>query len=267
MLIDLHMHTSRCGHAEGCPAEYVSAARAAGLDIIAFTDHLALPDGYDPDGEYAMRPHELPEYVAEVQAAARGSSAPRVFLGIEADWVPGHVPDTARALAAHPFDVVLGSVHFLQEWAFDDPARIDGWSLRDVAGAWEEYFSTLVDAASSGLFDVMAHPDLVKKFGHVPPGDLSSLFDDVAGALADAGVAVEVSSAGLRKPCAELYPSDGLLAAFRRAGVPATTSSDAHTPAEVGAGLDEARSALRRAGYESIVYFEAREMREVPLWE
>jgi histidinol-phosphatase (PHP family) len=266
MMIDLHMHTPRCGHAAGAPSEYVAAARRAGLEVIAFTDHLALPDGYDPDGEYAMRPGELGDYVAEVREVQRLSGhSPRVLLGIEADWVPPHRGQTARAIASHAFDVVLGSVHFLGDWAFDDPSLIDEWSLRDVAGAWDEYFEAFTHAAASGLFDVMAHPDLVKKFGHVPPGDLSALYKDVAAAVADAGVAVEVSSAGLRKPCREIYPSDALLSAFCRAGVPVTTASDAHTPEEVGSGLAEVREAVERAGYSSIVYFEAREMREVPL--
>lgn len=265
MMIDLHMHTSRCGHAEGAPAEYVDAARRAGLDLIAITDHLALPDGWDEDRQYAMSPAELADYVDDVREAALAVRAPRVLLGIEADWMPPYAADTARAIASYPFDVVLGSVHFLGEWAFDDPDLLDEWSVRDVAGAWEEYFEELTAAAESGLFDVMAHPDLVKKFGHVPDRDLTPLYEDVAAALANAGVAIEVSSAGLRKPCAEIYPSDGLLAAFRRAGVPVTTGSDAHTPAEVGAGLTLVRDAIVRAGYTSIVYFESREMREVAL--
>jgi histidinol-phosphatase (PHP family) len=265
MMIDLHMHTDRCGHADGSPVDYVAAARVAGLDVIAFTDHLALPDGYDPDGEYAMRPEELGDYVREVLEAAHSAPPPKVLLGIEADWVPAHLNQTARSIAAYPFDIVLGSVHFLQDWAFDDPRLIDEWSLRDVAGAWDEYFETFTEAAASGLFDVMAHPDLVKKFGHVPPGDLTSLYEDVAAAISDAGVAVEVSSAGLRKPCGEIYPSDALLAAFRRAGVPVTSASDAHSPSEVGLGLDRVREAIVHAGYDTIVYFEAREIREVPL--
>jgi histidinol-phosphatase (PHP family) len=265
MMIDLHMHTARCGHATGTVSDYVAAARLRGLEIIAFTDHLALPDGYDPDGEYAMRREELSAYVADVRAHAGTGGSPRVLLGIEADWVPAHKSQTARTIASQPFDVVLGSVHFLGEWAFDDPRLLEEWSVRDVAGAWHEYFAAFTDAASSGLFDVMAHPDLVKKFGHVPPGDLRSLYGDVAAAVADAGVAVEVSSAGLRKPCTEIYPSEELLAEFRRAGVPVTTASDAHTPDEVGQGLAEVRAAVARAGYETIVYFEAREIREVPL--
>lgn len=265
MRIDLHMHTDRCGHASGTPADYVQAARRAGLDLIAITDHLALPDGYDPHGEYAMRRDELGDYVSDVRRAGREAPPPRVLLGIEADWVPGHVPETVRTLSAYPFDVVLGAVHFLDGWVFDDPRLIDTWSTRDVLEAWVEYFETFTAAAASGLFDVMSHPDLVKKFGHVPECDLSRLYDDVAAAVADAGVAVEVSSAGLRKPCAEIYPSDALLAAFSRAGVPVTTSSDAHTPGEVGAGLDEVLAAIARAGYDSVVYFEARELRRVPL--
>ncbi len=264
-MIDLHTHTSRCGHAEGDPAAYVAAAMRAGIDVLAFTDHLPLPAHLAGDGTYAMHPLELADYVEDVREAARRSRGTRVLLGIEADWLPERVGATAREIAAHPFDVVLGSVHFLDGWVFDDPALIDTWEGRDVAEVWERYFAAVADAAASGLFDVIAHVDLIKKFGHRPVADPTPLFEALAAELALAGVAVEVSSAGLRKPCAELYPSAGLLAALNRAGVPVTTASDAHSPAEVGLGLAEARAAVAAAGYERIVYFVQREMVEVEL--
>ncbi len=265
MMVDLHLHTSRCGHASGEMSEYIDAARRAKLDVIAFTDHLPLPSHLSPDGSYAMMPEELTAYVADVKAHASRVDSPRVLLGIEADWLPEWRAETARVLAAHPFDVVLGSVHFLDGWVFDDPDLIGEWEGRNVLAVWERYFSTLAEAAASGLFDVMAHVDLIKKFGHRPDASVGHLYADLAAALADAEVAVEVSSAGLRKPCAEIYPGDELLLALRRAGVPVTTSSDAHTPAEVGAGHAEVRAALARAGYREIVYFEQREMCEVAL--
>ncbi|MDY0088046.1 MAG: histidinol-phosphatase HisJ family protein [Coriobacteriia bacterium] len=264
--IDLHMHTARCGHGEGAPLDYALAARSAGLDIIAISDHLPLPVTLNPEGHYSMNSSELADYVQDVRDVARMSAdRPRVLLGIEADWLPGRFDETQALLAEHPFDVVLGSVHFLDGWAFDDPHLIEEWSRREIVDVWTRYFETFTTAAASGLFDVMAHPDLVKKFGHRPEGDLTRLFEDVAAAIAAAGVAVEISSAGLRYPCAEIYPSEALLRAFCRAGVPVTTGSDAHSPAGVGEGIDVLREAAARAGYRKITYLQAREMREVEL--
>jgi histidinol-phosphatase (PHP family) len=262
-LVDCHVHTARCGHGTGTVAEYVECARVRGLAGIALTEHLPLPDDLDPDREYSMPSVELPAYCREVEAEA--ADGLRVAVGVEADWLPGRMDHVRDLLATHPWDVVLGSVHFLDQWAFDDPSLVSEWDARDVDATWERYFDLLVDAACSGMFDVMAHPDLVKKFGHRPATDPSILYDEAARAFAEAGVAAEVSTAGLRKPVGELYPGDAFLAALRRHSVPVTIGSDAHAPSEVGYCFDEARSALRLAGYDRIAWFEKRSMIEVAL--
>jgi len=247
-------------------AEYVEAGRARGLDVICFTDHLPMPAPYPQ--HYTMEAGEMPAYVADVLAAAAGARAsggPEVLLGIEADWLPDAVPSVRQAVAAYDFDVVLGSVHFLGDWAFDDPdlvARYDAWRPDDL---WERYFEEVAHAAASGLFDVIAHPDLVKKFGSRPDRDPRPWYEMTADALAQSGVAVEVNTAGLRKPVGEIYPSLDLLKACRRHGVPATMGSDAHAPAEVGEGLDLARELLLDAGYGSVVCFRNRTAQEVGL--
>lgn len=271
-MIDLHMHTSRCRHAEGALEEFVAAARGAGIATIAFTDHLPLPADLlerDPHAaEYAMPEDELDAYVGDVlavQAAAAEAGGPEVLLGIEADLHPGNEAHVRRLLARHAFDVVLGSVHFVDGWAFDDPDRRDGYAEWDVRALWERYFDDLAAAAVSGLADVIGHADLVKKFGYVPEGNLATFYERAAAAFAAVGVAVEVNTAGLRKPCAELYPSPGFLRALRSAGVRVTTGSDAHRPAEVGAGFAEARSALLAAGYDRVTVFRNRIAEEVPL--
>lgn len=266
MRIDLHVHTALCRHATGDAAAMVAAAGEAGLDVVAITDHLPLPDGFGAD--YAMEPGQLAGYVDEVlrvAEAARAHGGPEVLLGIEADWLPGRDDELAETLAAHPFDLVIGSVHFLDGWAFDDPGLLHEWDERDVDDVWTEYFAAVSDAAGSGLFDVIAHPDLVKKFGHVPTFDPAALYVDAAGAFAAAGVAIEVSTAGLRKPVGEQYPAAAFLSACHQAGVPATTGSDAHCPEEVGYGLDLAARLMRQAGYESVGVFRARRMETVPL--
>lgn len=270
-MIDLHVHTWRCRHAVGAVSEYVSAAQSAGLDVIAITDHLPLSPALlaeDPHAaRYAMPGSELPEYVAEVLAARESAaeSGLEVLLGIEADLYPGNEGFVRETLAGYPFDIVLGSVHFVDGWAFDDPSRTDGYARWDVRALWERYFQDLITAARSGLADVIGHADLVKKFGYVPEGDLTALFDDTAAAFAEAGVAVEVNTAGLRKPCAEIYPSTAFLSALNRAGVPVTIGSDAHAPAEVASAYAEARLALEHAGYTSAVVFRSRVAEEVAL--
>ncbi len=270
-MIDCHVHTWRCRHAEGTPEEYVRAAALRGVEVLTFTEHLPLAQELasrvpGADG-YAMPERELPAYIADVSdAAVLGASlGVEVLCGIEIDAVPIARPYARELLSAYSFDVVLGSVHFIDDWAFDDPdrrERYDAWTPDDL---WERYFSDVADAARTGLMDVMAHIDLVKKFGVWPEVPAAGLYRGIAEAVREAAVAVEVNTAGLRKPCKEIYPGMELLTALRQAGVPVTIGSDAHAPAEVGAGAAEARAALEAAGYRSVVVYAGREPREVGL--
>lgn len=265
-MIDLHIHTPRCGHAEGAPEAYVAAARAAGIATMAFTDHLPLPPGY-PQG-YSMGWPEMPGYVEEVRslsAAAQAEGGPEILLGVEADWIPGHEALVRGALEEHAFDLVLGSVHFIDDWAFDDPDLRERYSAWTPDLLWERYFDDVCAAAFSRMFDVMAHADLIKKFGCVPMGDPGPYYRAAAAAFAESGVAIEVNTAGLRKPCAEIYPSAEFLKECRMAGVPATVGSDAHRPEDVGAAWTGARELLLAAGYASVVVFRSRSAEEVGL--
>jgi histidinol-phosphatase (PHP family) len=265
-MIDLHVHTSLCGHAEGSMDEYAAAARSAGVGTMAFCDHLPLPPGWPT--HYTMSWPELPAYVDQVRALSARMAAeggPEVLLGIEADRLSGADHLVRGALDEHAFDVVIGSVHFIEDWAFDDPdlvARYEEWVPDEL---WERYFAELAATAATRMFDVMAHPDLVKKFGCQPETDPTPWYEQTASVFAQCDVAVEVNTSGLRKPCGEIYPSLGLLTACRRHGVPATIGSDAHTPSHVGAGYPQARALLEMAGYRSVLVFRGRVPDEVPL--
>lgn len=272
-MIDLHVHTWRCRHATGSAEEYVRAAAGRGVRVLAFTEHLplapALAAGLEGAEGYAMPAGELPEYVSEVRAAAElgADLGVEVLLGAEADLVPEGIDHARVLLDGWQFDVVLGSVHLIDGWAFDDPDRIEGYEAWDIAELWGRYFDDLAYAARSGLADVIAHADLVKKFCMRPSGPVEHLYADAAAALAMAGVAVEVNTAGLRKPCRELYPGRAFLSALCEAGVPVTVGSDAHSPDDVGAGRDEAVAALREAGYRSALVFRRRIAEEVGIDE
>ena len=189
--------------------------------------------------------------------------------GIEMDWVPGAEDRIAELLESRPFDYVIGSVHFIGEAAVDH----DGYDAWEIAGmdaerVWGSYFEHLAAAARSGLFDTLAHPDLVKVWGGDrprPDGDPRRFYEPAVSAIAESGVAVEVSTAGLRKPVGELYPARELAELLVEAGVPFTLSSDAHVPDDVGYAYDEAVEFMRGLGIEEVCVFSGRERSMEPL--
>ena len=263
MLPDLHVHTARCGHAQGVPKDYLACARRLGLAYLGFADHLPLywlpPE--ERDRGLAMPEEELPGYVEEVLSLKGRVGGVAVALGIEADYIPGFEERLRKLLSKHPFDYVLGAVHFIDGWGFDNPACLEGYAAWKVDDLYARYFELVLQAVRSGLFDVLAHPDLVKKFGYRPGTDVRGLYEEVAGAMAGASVCVEVNTAGLRVPAQEIYPSLEFLKACRRHGVPAAVGSDAHHPGHVAWAWPLAREWLLAAGYRRVVFFEERKPR------
>jgi len=268
-LIDCHVHTELSGHGTGTVGQIVSAGVFKGLSGLVVTEHLPLPDGIDPEHHISMPLSALQPYVDEVRSWAQRARGLEVVVGGEADWIPAKESESLsllRMARGAGVDVVLGSVHFLDEWVFDNPHDIDSWEGKDVRAVYEHYFTEWCAAARSGLFDVMAHPDLVKKFGHRPSCECDDLYAAAACAARDGDVLIEVSTAGLRKPVGELYPGPALLLAFRDAGVQVTVGSDAHSTDEVGMDIEIAYQALHEAGYRSVRFPTGRhESREVAL--
>jgi histidinol-phosphatase (PHP family) len=258
-LTDCHIHTERCGHAVGTVDDYVSAAVKGGLVGIAITEHLPMPAGMDPNSEVSMPACDLEDYLVEVDLARNRYPEIEIVTGVEVDYLPDRMDEVRATLedAKKRSDgarFVLGSVHLLGGWTFDDPRTAESWESRSVDQVWEEYFATWCDACRTGLYDVMAHPDLVKKFGHKPSFDCREIYSQAARVAAETGVLIEVSTAGLRRPVGELYPGPDLLKAFCAAGVLATVGSDAHAPAEVGLQIEVAYDALATAGYRSAAF-------------
>src|SRR5450830_1424415 len=207
---DYHVHTARCGHAGGAARDYVLAALSRGLSEIAFTDHVPLYflPGEDPDPGLAMTRAELPGYVEEV-SALREEFAGRidVLLGLEADYAEGYEAALEEILRAHDWDVVLGSVHWVAGGWIDAPGSRKRHEIEGSALLWGEYYRLLAKAATSRLFDVITHFDLPKKFGHRMPPEAADAEAAAVDAARAAGVAIEVSSAGLRKTVGEEYPA------------------------------------------------------------
>jgi histidinol-phosphatase (PHP family) len=188
-------------------------------------------------------------------------------LGIEADFVRGAEDRIANLLEAHDFDYVVGSVHFLREHSLDTDDHSVWGSGRSAEEIWREYFTTLGEAARSGLFDILAHPDLVKVWGTthperpLPEGDLRRYYELAIDGIAESGVAIEVSTAGLRKRAQEIYPAPAFLEMCLEAGAPVALSSDAHRPEDVGADYDRAIELLESVGVRKLCVFDRRERR------
>ena len=255
-MIDYHIHTKRCGHAEGEMDQYVRQALKTRLEEIGFSDHLPFLHKRDPG--YTMALEELPNYVEEVQGLRKRYPALRIKLGIEADYFPGEERQTEKLLKAHPFDFVLGSVHFIDGWGFDIPEEEKSWKGKDVNRIYRDYFKLLRGAAESGFFDIIGHTDLVKKFGHRPTDVLDEEIEKTAAAFKKAAVAVEINTSGLRKPVREIYPALEILKVYRRHDIPIVFGSDAHAPQEVGKDFDGAISHAREADYSKALVYETR---------
>ena len=296
VLVDYHMHLERGPFTPDWLDRFLAVARERGLAEIGISEHIyrfresqaaygawwgaadTAVDALSPD--IAPRPgtaafaekwwtergdqtlHEYTDLVRD--AAARGLP---VRLGIEADYFPGAEGAIRMVLAQAPFDYAIGSVHWIGPWGFDLLGVEGLWDGRDVDAMYREYFALLGRAARSGLFQIMAHPDLIKVMGHRPSAalDLEALYAEVAEVFAAADVAVEVSTAGFRKPVDELYPAPGLLRACFRRGVPLSLASDAHRPEDVGLDFDQAVAFARDCGYREVSTFADGRRRALPL--
>jgi histidinol-phosphatase (PHP family) len=260
MPVDYHIHTKMCGHAQGEMEEYVEFAIKNGLKEIGFSDHI--PMYFFPveerDLSIAMKEEDLPQYISRVREVQGKYSNFPVKLGIEADFAPGLERELKTILDQYKFDYVLGSIHYLDGWGFDNPEYIDQYKKWDIIELYRQYFATLALAAESGLFDSLAHPDLIKKFGFKPSSGLGEVYDEAVKRIAATGVCIEINTAGLRLPCGEMYPTLEFLKLCRSSKIPVTLGSDAHKPEQVGSGFGEAIAVLRAVGYNEIITFTGR---------
>ena len=261
---DYHMHTPLCHHAAGEPTEYAARAVQVGLTEIGFSEHSPMPrDDFD---EWRMENDKVDLYAANVQQARADHPALTIRLALEVDYLPGH-EDWIRQLARRqPWDYFIGSVHYVSDsWDVDNPKKLSEWKKRDPIEVWSTYFDRLTMAASSGLFEIIGHADLPKKFGFYPKEDCTPLFEKFLRAARTHDVAIELNTAGLRKDCKEIYPSRRLLELAFQLGVPITFASDAHAPGEVGMNFAESIALARSVGYTEWCRFTQRRREMVAL--
>lgn len=259
---DYHLHTPLCRHATGWPVDFAVRALELGLNEIGFADHNPMPEPFD---EWRMQLDELPRYFEVVEAARAQFPQLTIRIGLECDFIEGREAWIEKLSTMTEWDYLIGSVHYLSEgWEVDHPRYI----ARHAGNAeeiWSSYWRTYVRAIRSGLFDFMAHPDLPKKFGHRPDGDLRRFYEPAIAALAERGTPFELNTAGLRKECHEIYPAREFISAAHGAAVPILINSDAHAPEELAANFADAIELARSVGYREVVRFARRNKSRVAL--
>ncbi|MDQ6976454.1 MAG: histidinol-phosphatase HisJ family protein [Mariprofundaceae bacterium] len=257
---DYHMHTPRCNHASGTIMEYAEAALRCGLHEIGISDHCPMPHGFD--AEWRMEADELDGYLEEVQRvqAAMQPQGLIVRCGLEADFHPSATDYIQSLLTYHNWDYVIGSVHFIDDWGFDNPDEQTAWERWGINEAWCAYFDAVAASANAGLFDIIGHPDLLKKYGHKQPNHamVHVAENRMLAAVKLANIALEISAAGLRKPIAEIYPRSSMVVKAAKLGIPFAYGSDAHAPQDVGHAMQECLQCLQQHNITHVAQFSGR---------
>jgi histidinol-phosphatase (PHP family) len=260
IFFDSHMHTPLCKHAEGHPVLYMEHGVAQGLAGIIMTCHSPMPNGFS--ARVRMAPEQFNEYVSLVTEAA--DAAPEgfeVLLGLESDFFPGMEPWLRELHDRAPFHYILGSVH----WHIAE--YMDAFWHGDPLAFQKQYFEHLAESAETGLFDSLAHPDLVKnaspvdwRFDRIRP-----FIEKALDRIAATGVAMEINTSGLNKSYPEMNPGPAMLAMMAERKIPVVIGSDSHTPTRVADGFVEALESLEKAGYESVSLFRERQRRDLSI--
>ncbi len=257
---DYHAHTYYSdGHAN--PEDYIFRALEIGLSEVGISDHLTLTDEQQ---DWSMQLSALDEYIDRINKLKESVRGIKVKLGLEVDYFPGKEEKIYKAISRLPLDYVIGAAHFMGESTVDlGPEYYDG---KDIDSLFESYFKLIARAASTGLFDCMAHLDLVRIFGYHPSSDSESLYRFLAQELSNSDVAFEINTNGMNKPLKDFYPDRRYLHIFREEGVPVCVNSDAHYPHRLGQYFDEAYTLVKKAGFTEMATFHDRkiEMRKLP---
>ena len=253
MRIDLHNHTTRCNHAKGSMRSYIERAIELGIDIYGFSEHAPM----NFDKQYRLRFDEMQDYESDVLSLQKEyQDKIKIVLGYEVDYLKRYID---KHVIDAKVDYLIGSVHFLGTWGFDNPEFNDEYSKRNIDDIWQEYFCNIEAMVKTGYFDIVGHFDLIKVFNFLPKKDICSIATPALRAIKKANMVLELNSAGLRKPCKEIYPSESLLEVAYELDIPITFSSDAHAIGQVGFKYDEVTKLAKKVGYSKAVTFEQRQ--------
>lgn len=249
MIVDLHNHTPLCNHASGKMSQYIEQAMLNNTKYFGFSDHAPM----DFDKKYRMSFEDMKQYEADIlKMKQKYADKIEILLGYEVDYLQGHIDK--RVLNAD-VDYLIGSVHFLNKWGFDNPEFIGKYDEMDIDEIWEEYFSTITQMAQSGYFEIVGHLDLIKVFNFMPTKDILKMVQPTLQAIKQADLTLEINMAGYRKPVKQPYPSPEILKEAFKLNIPITFGSDAHEPKQVGLYADKVVKLAQDIGYKECAIF------------
>lgn len=257
MLIDMHNHTYLCNHATGTPMQYAKKAYELGCKYYGFSDHNPMKF----DEKYRMSFDQIPLYekmINEVRAEFTGKM--EILFGYEVDFLQGYMNDI---ILKSKCDFLVGSVHFLNGWGFDNPEFIGEYKNKDIDQIWQDYFLSIEDLANSGKFDIVGHIDLIKVFNFKAKKDVRLIAKNALKAIKKANLIIEINTAGYAKPILEQYPSDEILELVAQMNIPITFSSDAHSIEQVGKNMEKAIQKAKDFGFNKAVIFKNRDRKIV----
>jgi len=253
MRIDLHNHTTRCNHAKGSMDAYIQQAIKLEIDIYGFSEHAPM----NFDSYYRLDFNQMNAYENDVLSLRKKyKNDIRILLGYEVDYLKGYIDE--RVLKSE-VDYLIGSVHFIGKWGFDNPEFKYEYQKRDIDQIWQEYFDAIEAMAKTGYFNIVGHLDLIKIFNFMPKRDIRLIAQNALKAIKKSNMVIELNSAGLRKPIKEIYPSPLLLEMAYELDIPITFSSDAHAIGQIGFKYNEVIKLAKKVGYSKAVTFEQRE--------
>jgi histidinol-phosphatase (PHP family) len=236
--------------------EYIQEAIKKGITIYGFSDHAPMEFDY----KYRMGFDEMDLYEGWIDNLKEKYNI-KILKGYEVDFTP--LVD--KRVLDREVDYFIGSIHFLDNWGFDNPEFISMWRSRDIDDVYREYFKLVEKMAESGYFDIVGHLDLIKVFNFRPKDDIRKIAKNAINAIADNKMVVEINTAGIRKKVNEIYPSINLLEMLKEYNIDITFGSDAHSPNQVGFYLKEAKEIAKNIGFREAIYFENREKFKVKL--
>jgi histidinol-phosphatase (PHP family) len=249
MSVDLHNHTTLCKHATGTPQEYVEKAIEKNINYFGFSDHAPM----DFCQKFCMGFEQMREYEESVLSLKkRYKNDIDILLGYEVDFLENYMD---RRVLEADVDYLIGSVHFIGKWGFDNPEFIGEYKHKDIDKIWVEYFEAIEALAKSGLFNIVGHIDLIKIFNFLPKKDVRLIAKKAIRAIKKADIVVEINAAGLRKPVKEAYPSSSIMELLSEYNIPITFGSDAHKPEQVGFKQKEIYALAKSYGYTQCVAF------------
>lgn len=260
---DYHVHTFLCKHAEGQVYEYVESAIKKGVEQIGFAEHIPIRGLHDPDGR--MRIDEFELYLKFIKEAQKKYKEIKILLGIEADYMPVHMSFIEDFLNQYTFDFIIGSVHFIDEWDFTNPLYQKHYENYDIDHTYRQYYKLVREAAGTGLYDIIGHFDIPKKFGYRATVDLSRDINETLKIIKDNDLVLDVNTSGLRKPVKEIHPSEKILQQALEYNIPVILGSDAHQPSHVAYAFEETRDLLKKIGFSETCVYDKRKRKSIPL--